>query len=139
MMILQISEQTSLPGRVMRMIKTLRRLFSKTLPEESGDVVAFAKAIESIIDETSLKIFRAYKDTLLAEPNIYIVPAVWGATKDGELTDIQREIHAKILPSIREILKLLHQENIASAQDFAIGYLVRGLFISKIIYMIEFY
>ena len=121
------------------MIKKLRRLFSKTLPEESGDVVAFAKAIESIIDETSLEIFRAYKDTLLAEPNIYIVPAVWGPTKDCELTDIQREIHAKILPSIREILELLHQENIAPAQDFAIGYLVRGLFISKIIYMIEFY
>lgn len=121
------------------MIKTLRKLFSKSLGKESEDVVSFARAIESIIDETSLEIFRAYKDALLTEPNIYIVPAVWGATKDGELTDIQKEIHAKILPSIREILELLHQDNLEPAQDFAIGYLVRGLFISKIIYMIEFY
>ena len=76
---------------------------------------------------------------MLNESNIYIVPAVWGAVKDGELTSIQKEIHARVYPVIREILNSLYQEEMSSAQKFAVGYLVRGLFISKTIYMIEFY
>jgi len=118
----------------------LRKLFAKILNrEETDDVVTFAKAIESLIDEISLDIFREYKATLLAEPNTYIVPAVWGAMKEKELTGEQKDIHARIAPAIREILDLLLHESQTAPQKFALGYLVRGLFISKIIYMVEFY
>ncbi len=99
----------------------------------------FARSIERCIDRTSLEIFRMYKPILLAEPNIYIVPAIWGATKGGELTETQKEIHEKIAPVIQEILVLLHQEDLNISQQFAVGYILRGFFISKIIYMIEFY
>jgi len=108
--------------------------------DDDDDVVGFARTIERLIDETSLEIFREYKNTLLKESNVYIVPAVWGAVKNGELTLIQKEIHAIIFPAVKKILDLLVQpKEVNAAQEFAIGYLVRGLFISKIIYMIEFY
>lgn len=118
----------------------LSKLFAKFLNrEDTDDVVTFAKAIESLIDEISLDIFREHKSTLLAEPNTYIVPAVWGAVKEKELTIEQRDIHARIAPAMEEILDLLLHESLTAPQKFALGYLVRGLFISKIIYMVEFY
>ncbi len=109
------------------------------MDRETDDVVSFARTIEKLIDETSLEIFKKYNETLLRESNIYIVPAVWGAVKDGELTATQKEIHARIGPVIEKILDSLCHEALSPAQKFAIGYLVRGLFISKTIYMIEFY
>ncbi len=117
----------------------LHELFSKMLNTETEDVVAFARTIERHIDETSLDIFRKYKTTLLANPNVYIVPAVWGAMKEGELTEEQRDIHARVSPVIREVLSLLFHESLTPPQEFSLAYLVRGLFISKIIYMVEFY
>jgi len=120
--------------------RLLSKIFKKpALDKESDDVITFARTIEKLIDETSLEIFRKYNRTLLNESNIYIVPAVWGAVKDGELTSTQKEIHARVYPVIQQILDSLCQEEMSSAQKFAIGYLVRGLFISKTIYMIEFY
>jgi hypothetical protein len=112
---------------------------AKTEAKETDDMVVFARAIEKLMDETSLEVFSKYNEILLAESNVYIVPAVWGAVKDGELTPVQKEIHSRIAPVINKILDSLYQENLSAAQRFAIGYLVRGLFISKIIYMIEFY
>ncbi|MCP4111190.1 MAG: hypothetical protein GY749_37640 [Desulfobacteraceae bacterium] len=121
-------------------MKFIRELFSKrTKKQEVEDVVTFAREIEKRIDRTSLEIFRTFKTTLLTESNIYIVPAVWGAVKEGDLTDTQRKIHAMVSPVIMEILDSLQQDNLDTAQNFAIAYLVRGFFISKIIYMIEFY
>ncbi|QTA90200.1 hypothetical protein [Desulfonema magnum] len=124
----------------------IRKIFSKILgksekfkKKESDDVVAFARTIEKVMDETCLTIFKRYNEILLAESNVYIVPAVWGALKDGDLTATQKEIHSSIFPVITKILESLYQENMSDSQRFAIGYLVRGLFISKIIYMIEFY
>lgn len=102
-------------------------------------MVTYARTIEKLIDETSLDIFKAYRNTLLAEPNSYIVPAVWGAVKSGELTREQKEIFMRIHPVTTQVIGLLKQDGLSGTQEFAIGYLVRGLFISKIIYMIEFY
>ncbi|MCP4353116.1 MAG: hypothetical protein GY795_47300 [Desulfobacterales bacterium] len=121
-------------------MKFIRKLLSKrTKKQEVEDVVTFAREIERRIDRTSLEIFRTFKTTLLTESNIYIVPAVWGAVKEGDLTDTQQKIHAMVSPVIMEILDSLQQDNLDTAQNFAIAYLVRGFFISKIIYMIEFY
>ncbi len=119
--------------------KNFRELRKIKAKKESDDVVELARTIEKVMDKTCLTIFRKYNEILIAEPNVYIVPAVWGAVKDGELTATQKEIHASIFPVIAKILESLYQEDMSDSQRFAIGYLVRGLFISKIIYMIEFY
>lgn len=93
--------------------------------------------IKEIIDKTTNMIFISYKEKLLTEPITYIVPAVWGERKDGKLTTIQMEINKKIVPTINSIMDLLELEDLNGAQRFAIGYLIRGLLISKIAYMIE--
>ena len=74
---------------------------------------------------------------LLTEPLTYVVPAVWGAKKDGELTATQKEINRQIVPAIEQILESLQFKDMPGAQKFAIGFLVRGLIISKIAYMME--
>ena len=93
--------------------------------------------IKEIIDKTTNMIFISYKEKLLSEPITYIVPAVWGDRKDGKLTTIQMEINKKIVPTINSIMDLLELEDLNGAQKFAIGYLIRGLLISKIAYIIE--
>jgi hypothetical protein len=93
--------------------------------------------IKEIIDKTTNMIFISYKEKLLAEPITYIVPAIWGERKDGKLSTIQREINNKIVPTINGIMDILELEDLHGAQSFAIGYLIRGLLISKIAYMIE--
>jgi len=93
--------------------------------------------IKEIIDKTTNMIFISYKEKLLTEPITYIVPAVWGERKDGKLTTIQREINRRIVPTIDGIMEILELEELHGAQRFAIGYLIRGLLISKIAYMIE--
>jgi hypothetical protein len=93
--------------------------------------------IKEIIDKTTNMIFISYKEKLLTEPITYIVPAVWGERKDGKLTTIQREINRRIVPTIDSVMETLELEDLHGAQRFAIGYLIRGLLISKIAYMIE--
>ena len=93
--------------------------------------------IKEIIDRTTDTIFNSYNEKLLTEPITYIVPAVWGAEKDGELTVTQKEINKKIVPMVNDIMAIFELEDINKAQRFAIGYLIRGLATSKITYMIE--
>jgi hypothetical protein len=93
--------------------------------------------IKEIIDKTTNMIFDSYREMLLTEPITYIVPAVWGERKDGKLTTIQMEINKKIVPTINSIMELLELGDLNGDQRFAVGYLIRGLLISKIAYMIE--
>lgn len=123
---------------LLKIFRRPKRVIDKE-SKETDDMVVFARTIEKLMDQTALEIFSKYNDILLSESNVYIVPAVWGAVKDGELTAVQKEIYSQIAPVTNKILDSLYQENLSAAQRFAIGYLVRGLFISKIIYMIEFY
>ncbi len=116
----------------------LNRLFSKNKTDEKHeDVLKIATIIGPTIDKIVVEVFAAYRKELLAEPITYIVPAVWGAKKDGELTTTQKEMNEQIAPVIEEILGEFHSEDISVPQEFAIGFLIRGLIISRITYMIE--
>jgi hypothetical protein len=92
--------------------------------------------IKEIIDETTTAIFSLYRDELLSKPITYILPAVWGK-KHGKLSGIQGEIHMKINPLIRDIIEIFAFKEINEDQRFALEYLIRGLVISKITYLIE--
>ncbi len=119
-------------------MKILKRLFSRRLKEEGPeDVMRISRVIGPLMDKTAEEIFISYKTRLLSEPIIYIVPAVWGAKKEGELEDTQKEINIKVIPVINELFDALGIRDLNGAQGFAIGFLIRGLIISKITYMIE--
>ena len=93
--------------------------------------------IKEIIDRTTNTIFISYQKELLSEPITYIIPAVWGKIKQGRLTESQREIYITIDPVIKDIMELLELDEFNDAQRFSIEYLIRGLLISKITYLIE--
>ena len=112
-----------------------RKCHPFTLSDEDHEIGILK--IKEIIDKTTDTIFNSYKEKLLTEPIIYIVPAVWGAKKDGKLTVTQKEINRKIVPMVSNIMAIFELEDINKAQRFAIEYLIRGLVTSKITYMIE--
>ena len=120
---------------------------TKTLASREGKYISLTVAKEEesqkilkakrIIDNTANEIFLSHKNNLLSEPITYIMPAIWGEIKDGNLTSAQREITEKIEPVINRLMRLFEFESLNKAQKFAVGYLIRGLIISKITYMIE--
>jgi hypothetical protein len=119
-------------------MRFLGELFSKRVKnEEPEDLMEIAKVIGPLIDDAAKEIFASYQMKLLTEPLTYIIPAVWGAKKDGELTPTQKEISRQIVPVIEQIIQSLRFKELTGAQEFAIGFLVRGLIISKTTYMIE--
>lgn len=93
--------------------------------------------VKEIIDNTTSEIFTSYWERLLIEPITYIIPAIWGEKKDGRLSFTQKEINKKIAPMISNIMEMFDLDGINRDQRFAIEYLIRGLMISKITYMIE--
>ena len=108
--------------------------FSMIVNDDSGREIL---RIKEIIDETTNAIFITYKEELLSEPITYIIPAVWGKIKQGKLTESQHEIFERIDSVITDIIELLEFKDLNDSQEFAIGYLIRGLIISKITYLIE--
>ena len=93
--------------------------------------------VKEIIDKTTNLLFTSYKTALLSEPLTYIISAVWGKTEHGTLSADQREIHANISVIINDIVDILEIDVINDTQRFAIEYLIRGLIISKVTYLVE--
>ena len=101
------------------------------------DFLSIARPLEELFDAMVSRIFSRHCVHLLSQEIPYIVPAVWGAAKEGDLTPEQREIHEEVVPMIRRSFSLLGLKNLTPAQEFALGYVLRSLIVTKIIYMIE--
>ena len=101
------------------------------------DLMRISKIIGIMIDGTVREVIRSYKMELLSGPVDYIVPAIWGAKKGGSLDATQKEIHTQLSPIIDRIIDLFHIKDISDAQKFALGFLIKSLFINKICYMID--
>lgn len=99
--------------------------------------MAIAKTIGPLIDGLANEIFRKYFNILLLKPITYIVPAVWGADQHHELDAISKEINALVLPVIEKSMLALNIDQLRRSQEFAIAFLIRGLIISKIAFMVE--
>ena len=96
-----------------------------------------ANIIGPLLDGVVNNIFMTYRMELLSEPITYIVPAIWGAKKEGELTPVQKDINARAVPIIDKVFDLLQMKKISNDQEFAIYFLIRGIIIAKITFMIE--
>ena len=106
----------------------------KKTPE---DLTEISKIIAPLIDRTANDIFMSHCNELLEKPITYIVPAIWGKGVNGDLTLTQAKINDKITPVIARIKRLFEFKNSSGEQEFAFEYLLRGLFVSKITFMIE--
>jgi hypothetical protein len=88
------------------------------------------------------EIFMQYKDDLMVKEITYLAPAVWGSQGQGELSALQKEIHARLVPFINDltdIFEAMQPNNLSKAQQYVTGYVIRELLISKLTYMIEMY
>jgi len=112
-----------------------RKLLSLSLV--NGNKNKGVLGIKEIIDRTTNILFTSYKTELLSEPMTYIISAIWGKKEHGTLTADQKEIHSNISVIIDDIIEILEIELVNDAQRFGIEYLIRGLIISKITYLIE--
>ncbi len=113
-------------------------LFKKKPPQKTAqNVTELARIIGPQLDDLSNDIFISFREILISEPITFIVAAVWGTTKDTTLTPEQRAINDRVLPVITRTMQLLHSKNMDERQSFAIAFIIRGLIISKITYMIE--
>ena len=104
--------------------------------KESVNPTALAAQISPLLDELNHKIFLEHQSCLMREPIDYIVPAVWGAKKDGNLTPEQQEMHQKILPFIKRILRIIALEELSEPKRFAVDFMLRGLIINRMTYTI---
>lgn len=112
-------------------------IFKGKSKKDPENILIMANAVSTRIDKMAWDVFSSFRMELLAEPITYIVPAIWGEKKDGELTSLQKEIHDRINTRIDEIFGALQMKELTDAQEFAVKYLIRDLAIAKIAYMIE--
>ena len=122
----------------MSSMKILKEFLAKIKSrKQHRDIMQIADIIGPMIEKAVWDVFVSYRVELLSEDITFVIPAIWGAKKDGELTAVQKTINEKIVPVIKKIFKLLDIRELDSSQDFALNYLIRGLIISKITYLIE--
>ena len=111
--------------------------FSKKQKEQTGDLLEITEIARPLIYKTVGEIVETYKMQLLSQPIDYIIPAIWGAKKGGELDATQQKIYRQFIPVYNELFKFLNYEGLNASQQFTIGFLIRELFISKIAFMID--
>lgn len=102
-----------------------------------GDISEVAIRIEPIIDQVANDIFRNYTGVLMLRPSSYIVPAVWANEDSPGIDPVAREINRMVGPAVKSVFETLELKNPSRSQVYGISYLVRGLIISKVAYMVE--
>ncbi len=120
-------------------MKFFNKIFSakNEMRKKPEDVMQIPRVIEPLLNKVALDIVDSHKGKLLTEPITYIVPAIWGAREKGTIDNTQEKIFQQVLPVINDIHNTLGLEDLNDSQKFAVGYMVKGLIISKISYMLE--
>jgi len=120
------------------MMNFFKKYFIKTKKEEKPeDLTEISRAVTPLIDKTANDVFVSHCSELLEKPITYIIPAVWGKNVNDELTPTQVKINEIVAPVVDKVIRLFEFKDLNKEQQFAFEYLLRGLFISKITFMIE--
>ncbi|GEM_PF-6942672 len=106
-------------------------------PGEIDELLKVMRETRSEIDEVTSEIFQASHARLMSEPLSYIVYAVWGIRKNGNLTSDQKAINDKIEPLIMKLSPLLKLDLLDDPQKYAIQCILREMIITKLIFMTE--
>lgn len=115
----------------------LKNILNRFYREEKPDVTRLGKSMGDRVDRLAHEIFVCHRSVLFYEHATYIVPAVWGAKKEGGLSAVQKDINSRVEPVIRELVADLGLANPSDAQKFAVEFIIRGLLITKVTYMLE--
>ena len=119
-------------------MKIFSDLFRKDVKKKRPeDILRISRIVDPLLNTAAKEIFKRYAAELLNEPITHIVPAIWGVDKDLALTCSQNEINKVTVSLIEKVIHQFEFRELESDQEFAIGYFVRELLISKIIYMVS--
>ena len=105
--------------------------------DETEKLLSIGKTIENLINHSVTTIFNNHKDTFAIKETAYIIPAVWGAVKDGKLDATQKLIHEDVSRLVDNVISALYIKDMTPPQRFAIRYLVNRIIIYNISFMNE--
>lgn len=105
--------------------------------DDTAKLLSISKVLEKMIHHTANDIFNTYQDKFLIMEVTYIVPAVWGVIKNGELDETQKEIYKKTNKLVEDSITTFFLKESAEPQAYAIRYLVNMTIIYCISYLIE--
>jgi len=118
-------------------MKFFGRFSRKSRPANWADTTRLAKKIGPRLNKFANELFRTYMNELVNQPRIYVVPGIWGAKKDGVLTQTQKEIHEQVKPVLKEVLAELDLDRLNPEQSYAVEYLVRELLVYCLVFLRE--
>lgn len=99
---------------------------------DTEKLLSIGKTIDNLINHAVNTIFTTHRDTFAVKEISYIIPAVWGAAKSGELDKTQKKIHGDVDRLVENVISALYIKNMTDPQKFAIRYLVNRLIIYNI-------
>lgn len=105
--------------------------------EKNLNLTKITKIIGPLIGEAANRVATEHFTTLATKPVDYIIPAVWGVKHNGELDAAQEQINRQINPVIQAAIDELQLKSISKSQEFAVEFLIREVFISKIAFLLE--
>jgi hypothetical protein len=114
-----------------------KQFSNESQKEQTEDFLKITELARPLIYNTAGEIVKIYKMELFSQPADYIIPAIWGAKKGGEIDATQQKIYMQFIPVYNDLLKFFQCDELNASQEFAIGFLVRELLISKIAYMVD--
>ena len=113
---------------------TTLKSMKEATPEDLREITSI---IRLLVNKETNRILQSYMLELLIEPIDYVIPAIWGVGQNGQLDAIQEKIHQHFASFLESLLNALKLKDLNNAQQFAIEFLIRELFISKIVYQVE--
>lgn len=119
-------------------MKILGKLFTwKGKNSGSEPLMSRAQSIGPSIDDVTNSIFVQHSSKLIHEPITYIIPGVWGGNDLKELDSVQESIYEETEIAVEKIMEVFGTDSFEDSQKFALEYMIKGLIISKITFMVE--
>ena len=99
------------------------------------------KDIEYRMNTTALSLFERHRSKLLDKPPLYLVPAVWGETVETPrgLDAVQKDMHRVLASLLDELKGCVSQRAIGLNRSSGIEYLLKGLILYKMAYIVQYY
>ena len=117
--------------------EAIKRLWRAERRGDAQDILSIARKCAPAVDQTALRIFERHGPKIMQSGNTYLVHAIWGVRDGTRLDRSQELIHREFEASRNLVLKALALGGLSEAQEYALGYLIRDLAITKLAYMAE--
>ena len=118
------------------LIRKLKRQKPQAPPVTDASL-RLAKLIGPEIDRMANEIFLLYTRRQDLNPTTHIIAAVWGNKANETLDELQQYIVQKVTFKVQKILAMITSDQTDSSQTFAMEFVVKGLLITKVLYMLE--